>query len=113
MILLHPVAAPRLRPAVKFLSEGLVGFWFRHSRVLDIRYLDGSAARNAIVRTNASKRTALATKPAGAYGDMADWHVPFGGACPDQRDKPPDDRPAKQQIYQKDSQGVGLVPPND
>jgi hypothetical protein len=65
------------------------------------------------VGTNGSKRAALAAKPAGAYGGVPDWHVPFGGACPDQRDKPADDRPTKQQIHDKNTREVALVPGND
>jgi hypothetical protein len=65
------------------------------------------------VGTNGSKRTALAAKPAGAYGDIPDGHVAFGGACPDQGDKPADDRPAKQQIHYKNAREVALVPGND
>jgi len=34
----------------------------------------------------------------------------FGGACPDQRSKPADDRPAKQQIHYKNAHEVVLVP---
>jgi hypothetical protein len=65
------------------------------------------------VGTKGSKRTALAAKPAGAYGDIPDGHVPFGGACPDQGDKPADDRPAKQQIHYKNAREVALVPGHD
>jgi hypothetical protein len=65
------------------------------------------------VGSNGSKRTALAAKPAGAYGSIPDRHVPFGGACPDQRDKPADDRPAKQQIHYKNAREVPFVSGND
>jgi hypothetical protein len=61
----------------------------------------------------ASKRTALAAKPAGTHGDKPDWHIPFGGACPDQCDKPADNRPAKQQIHYKNATEVALVPGNN
>jgi len=65
------------------------------------------------VGTNGSKRTALAAKPAGAYRDIPDLHVPFGSARPDQRSKPADDRPAKQQIHYENAHEVALVPGND
>jgi hypothetical protein len=65
------------------------------------------------VGTNRSKRAALAAKPAGAYWNIPDWRVPFSGTCPDQRDKPADDRPAKQQIHYKNAHEVALVPGND
>ena len=86
---------------------------FRHSRVPGIGTLYGSAARPAKMCPCGSERTTLAAKPAGTHGDEPDRRVTFGGTGPDQRNKPADNRPAEQQIHQKDFQGVGLVPANN
>ena len=46
-------------------------------------------------------------------GDNHHRHACLGGASPEKRDHPADDRPAEKEIHQEDAHGILLVMPDD
>ena len=124
VILLHAVASPGFRPAVKLFAQRL-RFWISHridkaptahltqcqkifSTSCGTKVSDRTTTSRAEMCARASRRTAPATVTA-AHGDHMNARIGLRRRCPDQGDYPPNYRPSQQQVQQKDTRGITFI----
>src|SRR5439155_23137757 len=70
------------------------------------------AAWHTEIRPIMGQKAALAAEPAEHWYEPH-WHVPFSGACANQRNHPADDRPAEEEVHEENAHRVSLVPPDE